>query len=118
MLEPATEEDALGVDTPQAEPSRPSTALLTPFRSVRRSTLEERNQSVPDTNTPVASPREAQSSGAQCEGGLASRNGLMIAFDIASTPRWRHACLQRRGSRRAGDAASGLDYLDLKSQGV
>jgi len=32
----------------------------------------------------------------------------MIAFDIASTPRWRHACLQRRGSRRAGDAASGL----------
>src|SRR2546422_404795 len=91
---------------------------LTPFRSVRRSTLEERNQSVPDTNTPVASPREAQSSGAQCEGGLASRNGLMIAFDIASTPRRLHACLQRRGSRRAGDAASGLDYLDLKSKGV
>src|SRR5437667_6231657 len=95
MLEPATEEDALGVDTPQAEPSRPSTALLAPFRSVRRSRLEERNQSVPATNTPLGSPREPQSAGAQCEGGLACRNGLMIALGTASTPQAARAVLRK-----------------------
>jgi len=51
--------------------------------SVRRSTLDERNHSVPDTNTPAASPREAQSSAAQWDGGFASRRGLKIASDIA-----------------------------------
>jgi len=51
--------------------------------SVRRSTLDERNHSVPDTKTPAASPREAQSSGAQCDGGLASSSGLKSASDIA-----------------------------------
>src|SRR5262249_60545898 len=41
----------------------------------------ERNQSVPDTNTPAASLREAQSSGPQWEGGFAPFNGLVIASD-------------------------------------
>src|SRR6266436_8849077 len=38
--------------------------------------------SEPPTNTPCASPREAQSSGAQCEGGWADARGFTIAFDI------------------------------------
>jgi hypothetical protein len=61
----------------------PSTALLAPLRTVRRSRLEDRNQSEPPTNTPFASPREAQSSGAQCEGGWADARGFTIALDIA-----------------------------------
>jgi hypothetical protein len=69
---------------PQAEASSPSTALLAPLRTVRRSRLEERNHSVPPTNTPPASSREAQSAGAQCEGGVAADRGLTIAFDIVS----------------------------------
>jgi len=60
----------------------PSAALLAPLRTVRRSRLEDRNQSEPPTNTPFASPREAQSSGAQCEGGWADARGFTIAFDI------------------------------------
>jgi len=53
------------------------------MKGVSRSSLDERNHSVPDTKTPAASPREAQSSGAQCDGGLASRSGLKSASDIA-----------------------------------
>ena len=60
----------------------PSAALLAPLRTVRRSRLEDRNQSELPTNTPFASPREAQSSGAQCEGGWADARGFTIAFDI------------------------------------
>src|SRR5207244_7888314 len=60
----------------------PSAALLAPLRTVRRSRLEDRNQSEPPTNTPFASPREAQSSGPQCEGGWADARGFTIAFDI------------------------------------
>src|SRR5436309_12785305 len=60
----------------------PSAALLAPLRTVRRSRLEDRNQSEPPTNTPFASPREAQSSGPQCEGGSADAMGFTIAFDI------------------------------------
>jgi hypothetical protein len=60
----------------------PSAALLAPLRSVRRSRVEGRNQSAPLTNAPFASPREAQSSGPQCEGGWADARGFTIAFDI------------------------------------
>jgi hypothetical protein len=60
----------------------PSTALLAPLRTARRSRFEATNQFEPPTNTPFASPREAQSSGAQCEGGWADASGLTIAFDI------------------------------------
>src|SRR2546428_270110 len=60
----------------------PSAALLAPLRTVRRSRLEDRNQSEPPTNTPFASPREAQSSGTQCEGGWANARGFTIALDI------------------------------------
>src|SRR5262249_50868715 len=67
---------------PADDLSRPSTAPPTPLRSVRRSTLPERNQPVPDTSTSVASLREAHSSGVQWEGGLASRSGSTISFDI------------------------------------
>src|SRR5437660_1999331 len=74
----------VGLDDPQAEASRPSAALLAPLRTARRSSLEDRNQSVPPTSTPFASSREAQSSGPQCEGGLAAERGLIIAFDIVT----------------------------------
>src|SRR5438094_1943883 len=70
------------LDGPQAEAMSPSAALPAPLRTVRRSRLEERSQFEPPTNTPVASPREAQSSGAQCEGGWADARGFTIAFDI------------------------------------
>src|SRR5438552_2238858 len=74
----------VGLDDPQAEASRPSAAPLAPLRTARRSRLADRNQSVPPTSTPFASSREAQSSGAQCEGGLAAERGLIIAFDIVT----------------------------------
>src|SRR5262245_49853750 len=61
---------------------RPSSALLAPLRTARRSRFEDTNQFKPATRTPFASPREAQSSGAQCEGGWADASGLTIAFDI------------------------------------
>ncbi len=83
-LEVPAEGDVVGLEEPQAEASSPSAALLAPLSTVRRSRLEDRNQSVPPTTTPLASSREAQSSGAQCEGGLAAPRGLMIAFDIVS----------------------------------
>src|SRR5437660_9490361 len=70
------------LDGPQVEAMSPSAALPAPLRTVRRSRLEERNQFEPPTNTPVASPREAQSSGAQCEEGWADARGFTIAFDI------------------------------------
>src|SRR5438093_10635326 len=70
------------LDGPQVEAMSPSAALPGPWGTVRRSRLEERNQFEPPTNTPVASPREAQSSGAQCEGGWADARGFTIAFDI------------------------------------
>src|SRR5437899_8502272 len=78
------EGDVVGLEDPQAEASSPSAALLAPLRTARRSRLAESNQSVPPTNTPFASSREAQSSGAQCEGGLAAERGLIIAFDIVT----------------------------------
>src|SRR2546427_8744788 len=85
---PAAVTDCVGAelvseDDPQAEAMSPSAALPAPWRTVRRSRLEDRNQSEPPTNTPFASPREAQSSGAQCEGGWADARGFTIAFDIA-----------------------------------
>src|SRR5882724_7499349 len=103
--------DVVGLDDPQAEASRPSAALLAPLRTARRSILEERNQSVPPTSTPFASSREAQSSGAQCEGGLAAERGLIIAFDIVTllSKTGTIACLvdrdrngQQRHRQRAG----------------
>jgi hypothetical protein len=60
----------------------PSAARLAPLRTARRSRFEDTNQFESPTNTPLASPREAQSSGAQCEGGWADARGLTIAFDI------------------------------------
>src|SRR5882724_4632555 len=83
-LSAPAEGDVVGLDDPQAEASRPSAALLAPLRTARRSSLEDRNQSVPPTSTPFASSREAQSSGPQCEGGLAAERGLIIAFDIVT----------------------------------
>src|SRR5438309_3087851 len=83
-LSAPAEGDVVGLDDPQAEASRPSAALLAPLRTARRSRLADRNQSVPPTSTPFASSREAQSSGAQCEGGLAAERGLIIAFDIVT----------------------------------
>ena len=80
----SAEGDVAGPDDTQADASSPSAALLAPLRTVRRSTLEDKNQSVPPTNKPFASSREAQSSGAQCEGGLAAKRGLTIAFDIVT----------------------------------
>src|SRR6266498_991813 len=82
-LVPPAEGDEAGPDDPQAAAMSPSAALLAPLRTVRRSRLDDRNQSEPPTNTPFASPREAQSSGAQCEGGWADASGFTIAFDIA-----------------------------------
>jgi hypothetical protein len=78
------EGDVVAPGNPQAEASSPSAALLAPLRTARRSRLEQRNQLEPPTNTPFTSSREAQSSGAQCEGGLAADKGLVIAFDIVS----------------------------------
>jgi hypothetical protein len=51
---------------------------------MRRSILEDRSHSVPPTNAPSASSREAQSSGPQCDGGLAVDRGLTITFAIVS----------------------------------
>src|SRR5438094_4733968 len=84
---PAAVADCVGAelvseDDAQTDAMSPSAALITPLRTVRRSRLEDRNQSEPPTNTPFASPREAQSSGAQCEGGWADARGFTIAFDI------------------------------------
>jgi hypothetical protein len=62
----------------------PSAAELAPLRTARRSSVEGRNQSVPETSVPLASPREAQSAGPQCEGGWAVARGLTITFDIVS----------------------------------
>src|SRR5437899_4807786 len=73
----------------------PSAALLAPLRTVRRSRLEDRNQSEPPTNTPFASPREAQSSGAQCEGGWAEARGFTIAFDIVRLLPTRRECCRK-----------------------
>ena len=73
----------------------PRAAVLAPLRTVRRSRLEERNQSEPPTNTPFASPREAQSSGAQCEGGWAEARGFVIAFDIVRLLPTRRECCRK-----------------------
>src|SRR5881396_139328 len=73
----------------------PSAAVLAPLRTVRRSRLEDRNQSEPPTNTPFASPREAQSSGAQCEGGWAEARGFVIAFDIVRLLPTRRECCRK-----------------------
>src|SRR5213078_1621491 len=51
-LELPAEGDVVGLDDPQAEASSPNAALLAPLRSARRSRFEDRNQSVPPTNTP------------------------------------------------------------------
>src|SRR5213593_4154620 len=118
-LELPAEGDVVGLDDPQAEASSPNAALLAPLRSARRSRLEDRNQSVPPTNTPFASSREAQSSGAQCEGGLAAHRGLIIAFDIVSLLQGRTiACLadrdrsrQRRHRQTSRRALAGSVYL-------
>src|SRR2546427_7144142 len=117
---PAAVTDCVGAelvseDDPQAEAMSPSAALLAPLRTVRRSRLEERNQSEPPTNTPFASSREAQSSGAQCEGGLATDRGLMMAFDIMSL-------LQRpRFARAFSNAVEGRlhfqDRVDVAARG-
>src|SRR3989475_4327240 len=114
-LELPAEGDVVGLDDPQAEASSPNAALLAPLRSARRSRLEERNQSEPPTNTPFASSREAQSSGAQCEGGLATDRGLMMAFDIMSL-------LQRpRFARAFSNAVEGRlhfqDRVDVAARG-
>lgn len=85
------EGDVVAPGNPQAEASSPSAALLAPLRTARRSRREERNQPEPPTNTPFTSSREAQSSGAQCEGGLAADKGLVIAFDIVSLLQGLHA---------------------------
>ena len=69
---------------PQAEARSPRAALLAPLRTARRSRLEESNQSVPPTSTAFASSREAQSSGVQCEGGLAAAKGFVMGFDMTS----------------------------------
>ena len=74
----------VGLDGPQAAASSPSAALLAPLRTARRSIRDDKNQSVPRTKTPFASPREAQSSGPQWDGGRAVDSGLTIAFDIVS----------------------------------
>src|SRR3989442_5936627 len=118
-LELPAEGDVVGLDDPQAEASSPNAALLAALRSARRSRLEDRNQSVPPTNTPFASSREAQSSGAQCEGGLAAHRGLIIAFDIVSLLQGRTiACLadrdrsrQRRHRQTSRRALAGSVYL-------
>src|SRR2546429_8579515 len=83
------------LDGPQVEAMSPSAALPAPLRTVRRSRLEERNQFEPPTNTPVASPREAQSSGAQCEGGWADARGFTIAFDIVRLLPTRRECCRK-----------------------
>src|SRR5262249_22307286 len=72
------EDGADGPDAPHAEAMSPRAALLAPLSTVRRSTFDERSQSVPPTKTPLASPREAQSSGPQCEGGVADARGFVI----------------------------------------
>src|SRR3989454_10683408 len=73
----------------------PRAALLPPLRTVRRSGLGDGNQSEPPTNTPFASPREAQSSGAQCEGGWAEARGFTIAFDIVRLLPTRRECCRK-----------------------
>lgn len=77
-------EAVLGADTPVADAINSSAAAPAPFRTVRRSNVEESNHSVPPTRTAFASPREAHSSGPQCEGGVAVARGLTISFDIVS----------------------------------
>src|SRR5438094_10310719 len=106
---PAAVADCVGAelvseDDPQAEAMSPSAALLAPLRTVRRSRLEDRNQSEPPTNTPFASPREAQSSGAQCEGGWADARGFTIAFDIVRLLQGHD--LPRSSSRLSGTLAA------------
>jgi hypothetical protein len=56
-----------------------------PDYSSRRGTNRPRPQIRPRPR-----PREAQSSGAQCEGGLACRKGLLVAFGTASSPQRFH----------------------------
>src|SRR5262249_61600064 len=63
---------------PHAEARSARAALRAPVSTGRRSTFDERSQSVPPTKTPLASPREAQSSGPQCDGGVADARGLTI----------------------------------------
>src|SRR2546427_1784316 len=97
---PAAVADCVGAelvseDDPQAEAMSPSAALLAPLRTVRRSRLEERNQSEPPTNTPFASPREAQSSGTQCEAGWAEARGFITAFDIVRLLPTRRECCRK-----------------------
>src|SRR5438552_9425374 len=89
------EGDEARLDDPHAEAMSPSAALLAPLRTVRRSRLEDRNQSESPTNTPFASPREAQSSGAQCEGGWAEARGFVIAFDIVRLLPTRRECCRK-----------------------
>src|SRR5262249_10239011 len=89
--------DGIGVvDVPglHADARNPSAAVLAPLSTVRRSTLDESSHSVPPTNTPLAPPREAQSSGPPCEGGRADARGLIISSVAASGPR-RHAACRR-----------------------
>ena len=91
----------------------PSAAMLAPLRSVRRSRVEGRNQSAPLTNTPCASPREAQSSGPQCEGGWADARGFTIAFDIVRLLQgqdWAHSSARpsvRSSRKRASHSTDG-----------
>src|SRR2546422_6988589 len=74
---------------------RPRAALLAPLGPVRRWSREDRNQPEPPTNTPFASPREAQSSGAQCEGGWAEARGFITAFDIVRLLPTRRECCRK-----------------------
>src|SRR2546425_9701892 len=87
--------ELLSEDDPQAEAMSPSAALLAPLRTVRRSRLEYRTQPDPPRTTPFASPREAQSSGAQCEGGWAEARGFTIAFDIVRLLPTRRECCRK-----------------------
>src|ERR1043166_4628153 len=96
----------------------PSAALLAPLRTVRRSRLEEGNQSEPPTNTPFASPREAQSSGAQCEGGWAEARGFVIAFDIVRLLPTRRECCRKSLPVKERPHGEGVLWLAQSRAGV
>src|SRR2546425_6028784 len=53
---------------------------------------------------------------AQCEGGLACRNGLMIAFGTSSTPQWPHHSPQQREA--AGQEVAGGASFQVIAAGI
>ena len=91
--------DVAGRGAAQAEATSPSAALVAPLRTVRRSTLEESNHLVPPTKTPLASSREAQSPGPQCEGGVADARGLTIVFAMVILLESQGSSVPRRPPR-------------------